>query len=41
MLVAFRRGGCRGFGGMGWGFKREGEGGMKKGGGGLDLGICE
>lgn len=21
MLVAFRRGGCRGFGGMGWGFK--------------------
>lgn len=32
MLVAFRRGGCRGFGGMGWGFKREGEGGI--------LGIC-
>lgn len=27
MLVAFRRGGCRGFGGMGWGFKKEGEGG--------------
>lgn len=24
MLVGFRRGGCRGFGGMGWGFKREG-----------------
>lgn len=21
MLVAFRRGGCRGFGGMGWGFR--------------------
>lgn len=33
MLVGFRRGGCRGFGGMGWGFKREGEGGI--------LGICE
>lgn len=31
MLVAFRRGGCRGFGGMGWGFKRVGEGGMKGG----------
>lgn len=27
MLVGFRRGGCRGFGGMGWGFKRVGEGG--------------
>lgn len=32
MLVGFRRGGCRGFGGMGWGFKKR-DFGEKEGGG--------